>query len=504
MRRILPCVLVLAACSSSGSTDQQVPAPANPAYDWAHFETTHRAPILPILVIDTGGFASVIPRDKIKARLKVIEKHDGTHGDLSTAPVALDLPIGINLRGSSSAGFLQRPYTIELHDDLNEGKKVPVLDLPPGEDFALVSCWTDKPCMRNALAYAMGRQLGRWNPKLRFVEVYLDGVYNGLYQMTEAVRQDKRRVDVPKPALSADLGDITGGYIIRREAGGKAAPTTIPIRDWLSPVKSVDGRQMVYTYHYPKEDKITAEQKAYIQDYFTRFETAMKEPTWIDPQTGYRKWLDVATVVDFVLMNEISNNVDAYWKSVYMAKQRDSLGGKMALSPLWDYNIAFGNADYRDGWKLDNVTYKMNRWGGECSAFLPTPMGCSACIRGDLNPGTSCWTMQYVPFWLDQLWTDPVYTGELKCRWLELRKGAFDMAKIDVQLEAWRRELGPAMRRHFARWERLLTYNWPNWYISSGAFDFDKFFDDEVDYLRNWTANRIMYLDKNLPGTCSK
>jgi hypothetical protein len=337
----------------------------------------------------------------------------------------------------------------------------------------------------------MARQFGRWNPKLRFVELYLDGQYNGIYQLVEVVRQDRRRVDVPKPALNADLGDITGGYIFRREAGGKGGPTNKPVIDWLSPTKGPGGQQIVYTYHYPKETTISDQQKAYIRDHMARFEAAVMAGDDLG------QWIDTTSFLDYALLNEITNNVDAYWKSVYIVKQSDRLGGKLSLTPSWDFNLAFGNADYREGWKVDAWAYKIARWGGGCTTFLPAPAGCAACAGG-----LTCANVSLGLFWMDKLWTDPVFLDAMKCRWQELRKTAFDPDRIAIQIEAWRRELAPAMKRHFARWERLLTYNWPNWYVSSRTGDAGDFFDDEVDFLKNWVANRIRWLDRSLPGTC--
>jgi len=53
-----------------------------------------------------------------------------------------------------------------------------------------------------------------------------------------------------------------------------------------------------------------------------------------------------------------SKNVDAYRLSFYMYKDRDDKDGRLTAGPIWDYNLAFGNADYydagnTDGWKIE-------------------------------------------------------------------------------------------------------------------------------------------------------
>lgn len=49
-----------------------------------------------------------------------------------------------------------------------------------------IRCYTDKTCLRNALVFALGQELGRWSPRTRFVELIIDGDYRGLYMIWEA------------------------------------------------------------------------------------------------------------------------------------------------------------------------------------------------------------------------------------------------------------------------------------------------------------------------------
>jgi hypothetical protein len=367
----------------------------------------------------------------------------------------------------------------------------------------------------------------RWQPRSRFVEVYFNDSYRGLYLLVEPPRQDKNRVAIPKPATDATGGmdALSGGYIFRREAGGKASPTANPARDWLSPEKDPSGRyQMVYTYHYPREADITAAQKTYLRDYMASFERAMKAPDW---SAAYPSWIDVDTFIEFALINEVANNVDGYWKSMYMTKLPDAGGarGKLQLTPFWDFNIAFGNADYRDGWKLDNWTYKLNRYFGECTSFLPAPMGCAACKGYD----AMCTNMPYVPFWWDRIWSDKAFQDKLKCAWQRLRKPGAALATDSANklIAAWQAQLRPNIARHYAKWPDLRTKVWPNpcdYDAATKAFrpnsrfklpglpdpncgapslSPEAFLDFESKWLEEWTRLRAEWLDKSLPGTCA-
>jgi hypothetical protein len=501
-------------------------------------ERSTTSPVLPVVVLDVPDMTPAMFKHfgpKVPGRVRVIENHDGKHRelkDLLSRPVALESRMAISMRGNSSTsyplvtwadnatGFHQRSYSVELRDDAGQQKEASMVGLPEDPDWALVGCWNDKTCMRNALPYWIGQDMGRWNPRLRFVEVYFNEDYIGIYQLVEPTRRGKHRVNIPKVADDPTMGDITGGYIFRREGPGRKSATAMPpVMDWVSPTTApgMYKHQNIYSYHYPPEDSITDAQRAYLHDYVARFEQMMQAPDWNSPQTGYPTKLDLLSWIDYAIMNELTHNIDSYWKSVFFVKDPDARGGRLGISPLWDYNMGFGNADYRDGWRPDRLNYKiMTEFGGECDYQGRTAKGPPVCDVGcctDTCDKTKlrCWNLPVVPFYWESLWKDPAFLNALKCRWLDLRKGPIRMSVIDPQLEAWKNQLAPlAMPRHLAKWPELLKSVWANPYKvdpTSAPIPGEtnaQFFEREVTWMRNWVASRINYLDAALPGTCTR
>src|SRR5687768_17308989 len=180
---------------------------------------------LPVVFIDTVAARSIPAPNttKIAASMKIIEDHPGTFDwqdprPLLDRPVALETPIAINGHGNASyvappGEADQKSYNIELRDEQNMERSRPLLGMPDHDDWMLYSCFIDKPCVRNVLTYELGRQMGRWHPRTRFVEVVINGKYNGLYILMEKIRRNKDRVPIPKLAPDG-TGDVTGGYII--------------------------------------------------------------------------------------------------------------------------------------------------------------------------------------------------------------------------------------------------------------------------------------------------
>jgi len=420
------------------------------------------SPILPVLAVDLDG-REIAPGRETWGVLKVIEDHDGSLKDLSASPVAVQSRASFEIHGESSAALSKKSYRFELVNDQREERDLPLLGLPPGADWVLHSCASDRTCLRNVLAYELGRAFGRYAPRTRFVELVVEDQYRGIYVLVERIRRDKNRVDLPRPSATPAEGDITGGYIFKTDLG-EGTPTDKVLRDWVSPVS-----QTIYSYHFPRYNQITSAQKAHLHDHVSGFEKVMQASGWNDPDAGYRQWLDVPSWVDFALIQELSVNPDAYFKSVYLQKLPRSLGGKIALGPFWDFDLAFGVAEFRDGRNTQAWAHKMNRFGAE---------------RVPSYPGLK---VPYVPAYWERLWTDPAFRQDLRCRWQELRKGPLQEASLNAMIDGWVEQLKLAQPRDAAVWGNPPA----NAYLG------------EVESLQAFLAKRLAWMDANLPGRCA-
>ncbi len=421
----------------------------------------NRQGILPILLIDVRGRA-ITGDAETAGVLTVIEEHDGSLTNLSSRVAALRSAVAVELHGDTSAGLAKKSYRIELVDDRRKDRELPLLGLPAGSDWVLHSCGYDPICLRNVLVYTLGRELGHYAPRTRFVELFMNGAYQGLYVLIERVRRDNDRVNLPRPAATT-AGDITGGYIFKTDLG-EGSPTDAVPRDWVSPVS-----RTVYSYYYPRYDAITSAQRTYLRDHMTRFEALMRSSRWNDPRTGYREWLDLPSWVDFALIQELSMNPDAYFKSVYLQKWPRSMGNKIAIGPFWDFDLAFGVAEFRDARNTEAWAHAMNRFGGERVLYNP--------------PGT----VPYVPDYWERLWTDAAFQQALQCRWRELRGSLLQMDTLNRRLDGWLQQLAVALPRDAALWKDL-----PKNSYSGGAAA-----------LKEFLGKRVAWMDTHLPGRCA-
>ena len=101
---------------------------------------------------------------------------------------------------------------------------------------------------------------------------------------------------------------------------------------------------------------ITYEQKRYIQAYVDSFEEVLHGSGFKNPVTGYAAYIDINSFRDYFILSEVSRNVDAYKKSRFLFKDKESKGGKIHSGPPWDYDaIAEKSAFLRQVWKPQSL-----------------------------------------------------------------------------------------------------------------------------------------------------
>jgi hypothetical protein len=419
---------------------------------------------LPIVVINTNG-ATIVDDPKITADMGIID--NGPDRNNLTDPYnGYEGKIGIEIRGSSSQMFPKKQYGIELWDALGEGQDASLLGLPEEEDWILFAPYNDKSLMRDAMAYKLARDMGQYAPRTRFCELVLNDVYQGIYVLIEKIKRDNNRVDIAKldpDEVSGD--DLTGGYIIKIDkftgGGGDGWQSDFPPPHGL-------GQEVFFQYEYPDAEDIVEGQRVYIESVVKQFEQVLASSAFAHPQNGYSQYIDVNSFVDYFLMQEVTKNVDGYRLSTFFYKQKDSDGGKIVMGPIWDFNLGFGNADY-------------------CTSGSPTGF----VLEFNEICSSDYWL---IPFWWERLLQDNTFRMAVAARWATLRTSSLSTETIHAYIDSVASVLNEeSQQRNFQAWDVLGAYIWPNYYVGDS-------FGEEVDWLKEWIEDRMVWLDENLPS----
>jgi len=437
----------------------------NPTPTWFSAPVQFTSSNLPLVVINTAS-QTIVDDPRITCSMGIIDNGPGIRNYLTDSYNNYSGNISIEIRGSSSQMFPKKSYSFETQDSFGNPLNAPLLGMPAENDWVLYAPYTDKTFLRDVLAYKLGNEMGQWAPRTRYCEVVINGENAGIYVLIEKIKIDNNRVDIASLNPADTSGDqLTGGYLLKVDRYDTSTD------HFTSSFNSIPNNTTIeYVYDDPEDIDLLPVQEQYIRDYIYDFEYAAFQSTFADTSIGYRKFSDINSFVDHFLVNEVSRNVDGYRLSAFLYKDKDSNGGKLKAGPLWDYNIAYGNADYCNGGSTTGYALDFNT---DC-------------------PGDG-WQ---IPFWWYKMLSDSNFVNIAKCRYNELRTNVLSDQYLEDFIDSVVVVLDEAQERNFTQWPILGTYVWPNNFVGNT-------FTEEINYLKAWLTLRLDWLDANLPGNCN-
>ena len=242
----------------------------------------------------------------------------------------------VRLRGNSSRHTPKKSYKLHFPDKANP------LQLGEGsaKTWALIGNGFDASLLRNRTAMQIAEQLSglSYTPNCRSAEVWINSSYAGVYLLIETVSVNKHRINLTEEPESVS----DNGYLIEMTRYAEAP-------DFYAG-----------SFHFEVKSKLSddaetaEEQVAYISGYTDEALRALRSGS----RSGAEAYLDLASLVDNCLLNEICKNIDVGWDSYYLSKDA---GGKLCFGPVWDFDLAFGNGA---------IPYGYQPWAGESIAML--------------------------------------------------------------------------------------------------------------------------------------
>ena len=282
------------------------------------------------LLIDTDGEEIVSKDDYVNGKVSLSKNNQTLNQNVT---------MRIKGRGNSTWNNPKKPYKIKFDE------RVSLLGMKNAKEYVLLAEYTDKTLMRNYTAHKLASMLEvGYTLDTRFVEVYLNGVYEGFYLLTEQVETDKNKL-----SIEAEI-EANSGFLIELEADDRVGAEGVEDIHWIRVnnknyvIKSPDTED--YT-----ESELRNKAKS-IKDYLLAFEASITNDTYID-------YIDVDSFVDYFIVQELTKNVDSGYSSVYSFKDAQ---GKLTMGPLWDFDISLGNGDYFDSTPQGFHAYGYNQW----------------------------------------------------------------------------------------------------------------------------------------------
>ncbi len=238
------------------------------------------------------------------------------------------------------------------------------------QTWVLLAGYSDATKIHDKLFKDLASELGMpYVASSNWVDLYYDGEYRGTYLLSEKNSVSSIGVAITDmesayKALNEDYGidpvvqtgtnsygqeyfytyglteseNITGGYLIEINNDGI---------DEASGFKTAKGR----TINVKSPEYAGQEAMKYISEYYQEFEDAVYAVDENGNYTGYNAktekyyydYVDLNSLVQVFLLQELALNPDGFRSSVYFYKDAD---GIMYAGPIWDHDLVFGT-----GWE---------------------------------------------------------------------------------------------------------------------------------------------------------
>ena len=339
--------------------------------------------------------------------------------------------IKIRGRGHFSWDQPKKPYQLKFKE------KTAFFDMAKDKKWILLANYSDNTMLRTAITQKLGHISNlEWTPSSYFSEVFINGRYNGTYQISEKVEEDTHRVNIEK-----------NGFLIEI--------------DQLNRMKNddvfIESYEHLYKIKFP-ETNINSDEYNYFKNFILNFEKKLFSDEFKDPVNGYRNLIDLESFVDYYLINEINNDADKIFKtgafssSVYMTLIP---GGKLKFGPLWDYDLAFGN------------------------------------IRRNNHENPEGFWLKAYSSWFKQMFKDPYFIKMVKERFLYFYSNKDNVINFSNKLSE---KLTKSRIENERVWQTLGKYIFKN---EVPAFLFNSFQENQ-DHLNNYIITRFEWLKNEI------
>lgn len=364
--------------------------------------------------------------------------------DLSEAAPDALLKCTFHVRGNVSSGMDKKPYKISLTNGAGEKMKVSLGGLRADDDWILNPLYTDQSRVREMTAYTLWERVSAFSDspqassRMRYVEVFLDHSYQGIYGLME-------------PVDGTQLGLSPGDLLYKIDRWDREYP-------YIDLYEESEGKTEIYNDHgfpcveirYPIAWDPTADWSP--MQAFHEFSFRTKDPRSL---TTAGLETDIDSVVTLSLYCAMTHAMDNNWKNSFLiAKQTDG-GGYQLFRTIWDLNYVFG----------DVFIFEPDE---KYTVFDPkTASGYTPCEDS---------TYDFEAF----LQADLSLEGSLADKWAVWRKGGISADSIcqDARAHMSRLTESGALAREMERWPQ------------------QKNCAEALDEMEEWIRTRFAYLDE--------
>lgn len=387
----------------------------------------------------------------------------------------------VKARGNWTTQYDKKPLRIKFNEPqnllgLNDGAKL--------KDWLLLAEYKDASLLRDKTAFTLAKELYQgtdfYVSDAEFVEVVINGNYWGVYLLAEQQEINKDRVNITE--AEKDYKDVDIGYFLEYDS---YAYTEEPLQQVYIDYDIFNTQQGITI----KSDIYSEAQKHFIASYLDKvFEIMYKaayeneayifdgdyssihQTTELSPQEAVERVVNLPSLVDAYLINEILCDADINWSSFYFSVDFGPEGDKcLTFEAPWDFDSSMGlknfcaNGDY---------FFAADFFGEQHKDHF-----------GEYNP------------WLAVLMNADWYKEMVKTRWTDIYdSGVFERVYSTIEKEQER--CTPAFERNYKKWKNINHPIFIEELCRQSAQCYTQ--NEAYDYMMNWLKNRVAFLNLHL------
>ena len=367
-------------------------------------------------------------------------------------------------RGTTALNYMMKPsFNMKLrNDDYNEEVDSALLGMRSCSSWILDAMAIDRICMRNRVAFDIWNEFsrlpyetqydGRYGTEGRFLEVYINGQYYGIYCLNDRI--NRKLLDLKKTKEEED-----GSVQIR---GVLYKSGTSDINPQEHPGYNEDSTACVVSWH-------NAWELTYPDDYGGI-------QAWEPLQDAYANGKTAEYVKKFFYLENLAD----YQILIMALSIGDNWGNKNHYLSVRNINKSIDDPDPAEA---DKRRFVLIPWD------LDTSLG-GKYDGGYYNGKYSVWAVKEISknalYPISAVSGDAEYKAILKRRWLEARNGAFSVLSVKTKLEKYR-----DLFLESGAWNRMVTY----FDVQKSKPKYVNDLELEIELIEKWYEDRFREMD---------
>ncbi|MFM9984056.1 MAG: CotH kinase family protein [Flavobacteriales bacterium] len=382
-------------------------------------------PKLPTIIINSENYS--IPNEpKVKATFSL------TCNDEENCE-AFTRDVRIEVRGFSSTSFDKKQYTFTIAGDSTKKEKITPLGLNPSRRWILQGPYVDPSLIRNALVYSLWKEMGYWAPQSRYVELILNGNYQGVYLIMEKIEVNKSRLNLAIDTSSANAFLV---QLNRR----KENDDIIQVNEHFFILSDLPDLKKTEAYRLQTKSRLE------------KFCRDLEDPM------AHQESIDIRSLADFILVQEMVKNVDAYKVSTWLYKDDILKDDRIHFGPVWDFDLSVGSSNI---------------------------------LRGDSPESWIYPTDKSIPDFFANQFENPAFMAFMSSRYKELRSSIWSQQTLHHKIDSLVNCIGKeAIDRNFLRFP-VLGQKTLNTYHNVPPTH-----QEEIAKMKDWLNLRLIWMDK--------